>query len=135
MILIYLAIICNIRRRFISVNNETRKTFTIKTEHNRSTLGSAKYERSMLIQAALTSGGLTIGILIISLLSTVVIKVFGQDGLIVMNIFNLFYIIFYRCTLPTAFFLTNQHARNYICLHLRTDVVKPILILPKQVTR
>ncbi|EJW73397.1 hypothetical protein WUBG_15695 [Wuchereria bancrofti] len=129
----YLAIICNIRRRSVSVNSETRKTFAIKTGPKTYTLRTAKYERSMLIQVGLTSGGLIFGILIFNVLP--VAKIFGQEGLIAMNIFQCFYIIAYRCALPTVFFLTNERARKYLYLLLNTNVVKPILIVTKQVTK
>ncbi|KAK6105124.1 putative integral membrane protein [Brugia pahangi] len=111
MIIMYSAITCNIRRRFISVNHETRKTFAIKTGPKTYTLRTAKYERSMLIQAGLTSGGLILGILIFNLLPLT--KIFDQKGLAAMNIFHCFYIISYRCALPTVFFLTNERARKF----------------------
>uniref|UniRef100_A0AAF5Q0Y3 G-protein coupled receptors family 1 profile domain-containing protein n=1 Tax=Wuchereria bancrofti TaxID=6293 RepID=A0AAF5Q0Y3_WUCBA len=133
MIIMYLAIICNIRRRSVSVNNETRKTFAVKTGPKTCTLRTAKYERSMLIQAGLNSGGLIFGILIFHVLPAA--KVFGQEGLIAMDIFYCCYTVFYHYTLPTAFFLTNGSARIYLHLLLNTNVVKPILILTKQVTR
>ncbi|KAK6105125.1 putative integral membrane protein [Brugia pahangi] len=128
-IIMYSAITCNIRRRFISVNHETRKTFAIKTGPKTYTLRTAKYERSMLIQVGLTSGGLIFGIVIFSIVPLA--KILGQKSLIVVNIFQCFYIILYRSTLPTAFFLTNERARKF----LNTNVVKPIQILTKQVTR
>uniref|UniRef100_A0AAF5Q7U5 7TM GPCR serpentine receptor class x (Srx) domain-containing protein n=1 Tax=Wuchereria bancrofti TaxID=6293 RepID=A0AAF5Q7U5_WUCBA len=129
----YSAIICNIRRRFVSVNNETRKTFAVKTGSKTYTLRTAKYERSMLIQIGLTSGGLTLGILIFIVLPMT--EIFGQEDLITINISYCCYIIFYRCALPTAFFLTNERARKYLYLFLNTNVVKPILIVTKQVAR
>nr|CDQ01284.1 Bm14312 [Brugia malayi] len=128
----YSAITCNIRRRFISVNNETQKTFAIKTGPKTYTLRTAKYERSMLIQVGLTSGGLIFGIVIFSIVPLA--KILGQKSLIVVNIFQCFYIILYRSTLPTAFFLTNERARKYLRVLLNTNVVKSIQILTKQVT-
>ncbi|VDO39444.1 unnamed protein product, partial [Brugia timori] len=129
MIIMYSAITCNIRRRFISVNHETQKTFAIKTGPKTYTLRTAKYERSMLIQAGLTSGGLILGILIFNLLPLT--KIFDQKGLAAMNIFHCFYIISYRCALPTVFFLTNERARKYLRVLLNTNVVKSIQILTK----
>ncbi|VDO46929.1 unnamed protein product [Brugia timori] len=129
MVVMYTAIICNIRRRFVSVSNETQKTFVVKTGPKTYTLRTVKYERSMLIQIGLTSGGLIFGILIFSVLP--VAKIFGQESLIAMNIFQCFYITLYRCALPTTFFLTSERARKF----LNTNVVKPIQILTKQVTR
>ncbi|VDM12922.1 unnamed protein product [Wuchereria bancrofti] len=51
MLMMSSAIICNIHNRFISIDNEVQKTFTIKTGHKTNTLRAAKYERSILIQA------------------------------------------------------------------------------------
>ncbi|VDO44889.1 unnamed protein product, partial [Brugia timori] len=129
MLVMYSAITCNIRRRFISVNNETQKTFAIKTGPKTYTLRTAKYERSMLIQVGLTSGGLIFGIIIFSIVPLA--KILGQKSLIVVNIFQCFYIILYRSTLPTAFFLTNERARKYLRVLLNTNVVKSIQILTK----
>ncbi|VIO95438.1 Uncharacterized protein BM_BM14312 [Brugia malayi] len=109
------------------------ETFAIKTGPKTYTLRTAKYERSMLIQAGLTSGGLILGILIFNLLPLT--KIFDQKGLAAMNIFHCFYIISYRCALPTVFFLTNERARKYLRVLLNTNVVKSIQILTKQVTR
>uniref|UniRef100_A0AAF5Q5S5 G-protein coupled receptors family 1 profile domain-containing protein n=1 Tax=Wuchereria bancrofti TaxID=6293 RepID=A0AAF5Q5S5_WUCBA len=120
MLAMYSAIIRNIRRRFASINNETQKKYGMNT------LGITKYERSMLIQAALTSGGLIIGAISFSFLSKVLIKIFDQKALLPINISHCLYIILYRCTLSTAFFLTNECARKYLCLRLRNNVVKPI---------
>ncbi|VDO44898.1 unnamed protein product [Brugia timori] len=131
MLLMYSAIICNIRNRFITVNNETRKTFTIKTEDKTKALRTAKYERSMLIQAAMTCGGLILGSLLIFILPMILIKIFSQKILIPMNIFHCLYFIFYRCILPTAFFLTSEYARRDLYLALKINVVKPILLLTK----
>ncbi|EJW76914.1 hypothetical protein WUBG_12178, partial [Wuchereria bancrofti] len=48
-------------------------------------------------------------------------KIFGQEGLIAMDIFRCCYTVFYHCTLPTAFFLTNENARKYLHLVLNTN--------------
>ncbi len=111
------------------IKYEILETFAIKTGPKTYTLRTAKYERSMLIQVGLTSGGLIFGIVIFSIVP--LSKILGQKSLIVVNIFQCFYIILYRSTLPTAFFLTNERARKF----LNTNVVKPIQILTKQVTR
>ncbi|VDN83166.1 unnamed protein product [Brugia pahangi] len=135
MLLMYSAIICNIRNRFITVNNETLKTFTIKIEDKTKALRTAKYERSMLIQAAMTCGGLILGSLLNFILPMILIKIFNQEILISMNIFRCSYFIFYRCILPTTFFLTSEYARKDLHLALKINLVKPTLLLTKHIAR
>uniref|UniRef100_A0A0R3Q9E8 G_PROTEIN_RECEP_F1_2 domain-containing protein n=1 Tax=Brugia timori TaxID=42155 RepID=A0A0R3Q9E8_9BILA len=158
MLAMYSVIIRNIRHRFASINNETQIycLFRIKygnfknfcnyslimgrirwklphtnDKYGMNTLEITKYERSMLIQAALTSGGLIIGAISFGFLSNILIQIFDQKALLPINISHCSYILLYRCTLPTAFFLTNQRARKYLCSRLRNNVVKPIPRLTK----
>nr|CRZ22129.1 Bm1109 [Brugia malayi] len=56
MLAMYFAIFCNIRHRRVSVTNEPRRILAMNTRHGTSRLETAKYERSVLIQAALTCG-------------------------------------------------------------------------------
>ncbi|VDN85835.1 unnamed protein product [Brugia pahangi] len=56
MLAMYFAIFCNIRHRRVSVTNEPRRILAMNTRHDTSRLETAKYERSVLIQAALTCG-------------------------------------------------------------------------------
>uniref|UniRef100_A0A8R1XRD5 Uncharacterized protein n=1 Tax=Onchocerca volvulus TaxID=6282 RepID=A0A8R1XRD5_ONCVO len=54
MLVMYLAIIWEIRNRITSIINETQKTLTMNERQGTGTLETAKYERTVLIQAALT---------------------------------------------------------------------------------
>ncbi|VDO38251.1 unnamed protein product [Brugia timori] len=148
MLAMYFAIFCNIRHRRVSVTNEPRRILAMNTRHGTSRLETAKYERSVstdlwcihnwnhinqfstktyersvLIQAALTCGVFIIGIILINFLPKLLIKIFGQEIIIPVNIFINSFLILGRTVLPITLFATNKHARKYVYLFLKVDRV------------
>ncbi|KAK6105027.1 7 transmembrane receptor (rhodopsin family) protein [Brugia pahangi] len=111
MLAMYFAIFCNIRHRRVSVTNEPRRILAMNTRHDTSRLETAKYERSVLIQAALTCGVFIIGIILINFLPKLLLKIFGQEIIIPVNIFINSFLILGRTVLPITLFATNKHAR------------------------
>ncbi|VDN92849.1 unnamed protein product [Brugia pahangi] len=98
MLVMYFAILCNIRHRrtlvindsrnfilLLNANIEFKKHLAMNTRHGTSRLETAKYERSVLIQAALTCG---------------------------------------RTVLPMTLFATNKHARKQLYLLLKISKVE-----------
>ncbi|VIO95027.1 Uncharacterized protein BM_BM14104 [Brugia malayi] len=112
----YFAILCNIRHRRILVINDSR---TMNTRHGTSRLETARYERSVLIQAALTCGVFIIGIILINFLPKLLTKIFSQEIIIPVNIFINSFLILGRTVLPMTLFATNKHARKQLYLLLK----------------
>uniref|UniRef100_A0A0R3QYZ2 G protein-coupled receptor n=1 Tax=Brugia timori TaxID=42155 RepID=A0A0R3QYZ2_9BILA len=75
------------------------------------------YERSMLVQAALTCGVFEIKLIIVYLLPPLIIKIFGEGAHIPLRIFINCYIIFIYAALPTVYFLCNNRARRILKHH------------------
>uniref|UniRef100_A0A915Q7R9 G-protein coupled receptors family 1 profile domain-containing protein n=1 Tax=Setaria digitata TaxID=48799 RepID=A0A915Q7R9_9BILA len=85
------------------------------TERNvTNSLGTAKYERSVLIQAALTCGVLEIGIITVNFLPQLLLKIFGGKAEIPVNIFVNSYLILSHGVLPIIYFMCNKQARGTI---------------------
>lgn len=66
----------------------------------------------MLIQAALTCGTIEIRTLITNFLPLFIIKMFGEEAVIPLNIFINCYVILSHGVLPTVYFAYNKRARN-----------------------
>uniref|UniRef100_A0AAF5RWI5 G-protein coupled receptors family 1 profile domain-containing protein n=1 Tax=Wuchereria bancrofti TaxID=6293 RepID=A0AAF5RWI5_WUCBA len=120
MLVMYFAILCTIRHRRTLVINDSR---TMNTGHGTNKLETAKYERSVLIQAILTCGVFMVGMLLINFLPKLLIKIFGQKTLIPVNIFINSFLILGRSVLPMTLFATNKRARKQLYLLLNIDKV------------
>ncbi|EFO16515.1 hypothetical protein LOAG_11992 [Loa loa] len=116
MFVMYIIIFCSIRRiRYFALdilNNQDNTAVSIKRRVNKARNGV--YERSMLIQAALTCGVLEIRPIIFYFLPPIVIKIFGKGANIPLGIFINCYIIFFYAALPTVHFFCNRRARNIL---------------------
>uniref|UniRef100_A0A1I8EFH1 Uncharacterized protein n=1 Tax=Wuchereria bancrofti TaxID=6293 RepID=A0A1I8EFH1_WUCBA len=137
MLAMYFAIFCNIRHRRVLVTNEPRRTLAMNAGYT-TRLETSKYERSVLIQATMTCGVFIIGIILINFLPKLLIKIFGQEILIPVNIFTNSFLILGRTVLPITLFTTNKHARKYVCLFLKIDKVGSVrflTIFTNQVTK
>ncbi|KAL3995167.1 putative integral membrane protein [Acanthocheilonema viteae] len=116
MFVIYIAIFCNIRRKrhFTSDINHNQGISRFFARHKTNITTTSNYERSMLIQAALTCIFLEIEMIVFKFCSKLVVKIFGEGAYISSRIFINSFIIINSAVLPTIHFIYSKRARNII---------------------
>ncbi|KAK6105029.1 putative integral membrane protein [Brugia pahangi] len=118
MFIMYIAMFYNIRRKrqpILKIQHNQNSSMSIKRKLNMAR--NNIYERSMLVQAALTCGVFEIKLIIVYLLPPLIIKIFGEGAHIPLRIFINCYIIFIYAALPTIYFLCNNRARRILKHH------------------
>ncbi|VDK86542.1 unnamed protein product [Litomosoides sigmodontis] len=113
MFIIYIVIFYSIRRkRYFSSG-----IFTLFARQNASASKTNNYERSMLIQAALTCISMEIEMIFFEFSSAFAVKIFGTEAYVLSRITVNCLIIFNCSVLPTVYFIYNKRARRIIKQH------------------
>uniref|UniRef100_A0A8R1XPF7 G_PROTEIN_RECEP_F1_2 domain-containing protein n=1 Tax=Onchocerca volvulus TaxID=6282 RepID=A0A8R1XPF7_ONCVO len=111
---LYIPIFWNMRRKRNSVLDLRRTSGNIAGTKLKSTTNNGKYERSMLIQAAVVCGAMEIEIICFYFLPQFAAKLAGKEAGIPINIFINCYVIFNGAVLPTVNLIFFKRFRNEV---------------------
>ncbi|VIO94967.1 Uncharacterized protein BM_BM14142, partial [Brugia malayi] len=116
MFIMYIVMFYSIRckRQLASKIHYNQDDLVISMKRKLNVTKNGGYERSMLIQAALTCGIFEMNFILFYFLPPFIIKIFGERALIPLRIFINCYIIFIYAALPTVYFLCNNRARRIL---------------------
>uniref|UniRef100_A0A8R1TMF3 G-protein coupled receptors family 1 profile domain-containing protein n=1 Tax=Onchocerca volvulus TaxID=6282 RepID=A0A8R1TMF3_ONCVO len=109
---LYIPIFCKMRRKRY-IFDLKRRSDNIGTKL-KSTTNNGKYERSMLIQAAVVCGAMEIEIICFYFLPQFAAKLAGKEAGIPVNIFINCYVIFNGAVLPTVNLIFFKRFRNEV---------------------